>query len=336
MSRWDTRLTGYEHSTFESVILKQCIKAAQGNPHAGDLLKVLSFLPSCGIELSVLSAAALSLLKWSPKRFPRSPPQPDPLHPLRASLTDRSSPLHSFIKFAASLVPIHNAVRHLEQFWLIRSENLPIYASKESKIKLVHVLRVPALVRAILQGVSGHTEGDNAHFDMAVFIIAAEREKHKTVKVLLEAGVDVNHPDEPYDTALQAAVGVDVNYLDKPYGTALQAAAGTGRIKTVEKLIKGGADVNIQRGHYCTALQAAARYGNGGIVQMLLEAGADVNIVGGYHGSALEAAVSCRDDRSIRLLLKAGADFLRLGRHFCSVLLAAAGDGDIEVVRLLT
>ncbi|KAF7978772.1 hypothetical protein HWV62_44812 [Athelia sp. TMB] len=177
LSRWDTRLTGYEHSTFESVILKQCVKAARSHPHAGDLLKVLSFMPSRGVELSVISAGALSLLKGPQKKFLRSPP--DPLHPLRALLTDRSSPLRLFIKFAASDVEILNAVRHLQQFWLMRLEKFPIGGSNPSlKDNLVHVLQVPALVQAILQGVPSHTGDDNAHFDMAVFIMVTACKDH--------------------------------------------------------------------------------------------------------------------------------------------------------------
>ena len=138
----------------------------------------------------------------------------------------------------------------------------------------------------------------------------------RTVRSLLEQGMDVN-----------AKGGMD--------NTALQAASARGRLKIVQILLDHGADVNIQGGHYGNALQAATMEGNIPVVRLLLERGANVNALGGFQGTALEAASSTGIFELVQLLLEHGADVnLHQGEHG-GALHEAAFQGAEDVIHLL-
>ena len=81
----------------------------------------------------------------------------------------------------------------------------------------------------------------------------------KPLKILIEAGADVNAPG---------------GY----YGNALQAASYEGHREVIDVLLDKGADVNVHGGRFGTALQAAACNGHKEIVHILLDAGADVDV----------------------------------------------------------
>ena len=111
----------------------------------------------------------------------------------------------------------------------------------------------------------------------------------KVVKLLLDAGADVN-----------AQGGV--------YGNALQAASYGGDEQVMKLLLDAGADVNAQGGDYGNALQAASHGGHEQVMKLLLNAGADVNAQGGVYGNALQAALYGGHEQVMKLLLDAGAD----------------------------
>lgn len=153
------------------------------------------------------------------------------------------------------------------------------------------------------------------------------RSSTQSIKMLLEAGADVDAVEGRYGTALQAAcVRKDIEMVHlvlehgaiintEPYGeygSALQAAAYKQQKEIVELLLDKGADVNAIGGRYQTALQAVADTKNDDptIVRMLLEKGANVNIVGGEHGSALRAALSNGVEEISKLMLRHGAHIL--------------------------
>jgi ankyrin repeat protein len=155
----------------------------------------------------------------------------------------------------------------------------------------------------------------------------AERGDSELVRVLLEAGADVNAAPAGYSgrTALQAAAGqghselvrvlleagADVNASEDGH-TALQAAAERGDSELVRVLLEAGTDVNAAPACYNgrTALQAAARQGHSELVLVLLEAGADVNAAPAcYNGrTALQAAARQGHSELVLVLLEAGAD----------------------------
>jgi ankyrin repeat protein len=97
----------------------------------------------------------------------------------------------------------------------------------------------------------------------------AENCSLESVKLLLDAGADVNVPNASY--------------------TALHCAAQRVDMDMMRLFISKGADVDGPGGTYGTALQAAA-YHNRKLVEILLKHGADPNLGGGKFGSAIRTA----------------------------------------------
>ena len=169
------------------------------------------------------------------------------------------------------------------------------------------------------------------------------------VRVLLDAGAEVNAQGGQYGNALQAAsyqgsretvqlllnAGADVNAQGGEPGNALQAASLYGSQETVQLLLDAGAEVNAQGGEYGNALQAASYRRSQETVQLLLDAGAEVNAQGGEYGNALQAA-SCRGPQeTVQLLLDAGAEVNAQGGEYGNALQAASCRGPQETVQLL-
>ena len=129
--------------------------------------------------------------------------------------------------------------------------------------------------------------------------------------------------------------GVDINASGGSYGNALQAASWSGYIEIVRLLLDNGADVNAQGGYYGNALQAASRGGTIEIVRLLLDNRADINAQGGCYQNALQAAIRDSNIEIVRLLLENGADVNSRGGYYKNALQAAIIDSNIEIVRLL-
>ena len=136
------------------------------------------------------------------------------------------------------------------------------------------------------------------------------------VKVLLDAGVDVNsyvskgnHGETAFGTAvtevkdddldlvrLLLAAGADPSSIAvaSPKQTALILTISTGPLSLIRLLIEAGALVNAPAvgGLRRTALQAAVEAGDLKLIQLLLSAGADVNAAPAPYGgvTALQAA----------------------------------------------
>ena len=108
------------------------------------------------------------------------------------------------------------------------------------------------------------------------------------IKLLLEAGADVNAKDEWGDTALMAT-------------------AGYGNVEAAKLLIRSGADVNATKPDLTTALMIAARQGELEIVEVLLGANADVNIGFGIGDTALSLAAWECEIAIMEALIKKGA-----------------------------
>ncbi|KAI8151173.1 hypothetical protein K4K49_011135 [Colletotrichum sp. SAR 10_70] len=173
------------------------------------------------------------------------------------------------------------------------------------------------------------------------------------VRLLLDAGADVDSQAGLYSTALQAAsfqghskvvnrilaAGADVNRSGGKYANPLHAAAREGHLAIVQRLLAAGADVAAQGGFYGFPLQGAAFYGHDKVVAALLAAGADVNQQsGGIYGTALQAAARNGYDAVIGLLLDAGADVNAMDGMYHTALQSAARGaqtGHKEVIQLL-
>lgn len=100
---------------------------------------------------------------------------------------------------------------------------------------------------------------------------AAMNSKRDIIKILLEAGADVE-------------LGYDWGY------TPLMGAAEYNNLEAVQLLLDYGADINAQHVDKLTALMLAAKKASKEIVELLLNKGADANIRDVYGRTALKIA----------------------------------------------
>ncbi|XP_053384169.1 serine/threonine-protein phosphatase 6 regulatory ankyrin repeat subunit A-like [Mercenaria mercenaria] len=115
---------------------------------------------------------------------------------------------------------------------------------------------------------------------------------YEIVKLLIDAGIDVNH--------------------NSYGGTALHRAVTLrGNVKLVEELIRVGADVNIQNDSGETALHVAYISNDRRYVQILKEAGVDVNKQNRDGDTALHIASKTAANETVRELIVAGVDINR-------------------------
>ncbi|XP_066542576.1 ankyrin repeat domain-containing protein 50 isoform X2 [Hoplias malabaricus] len=184
---------------------------------------------------------------------------------------------------------------------------------------------------------------------------------HKdAVKMLLEAGTEVDGCDPDGRTALRAAAwggheevlltllghGAKVDRMDHEGRTALIAAAYMGHKEAVEILLDAGAEVDLADGDGRTALSVAALCvpsaaggrGHGEVVSLLLERGANPEHKDRDGMTPLLLASYEGNEELVELLLEAGADVDEsAGAHPSAVtpLLAAAAMGHVGTVNRL-
>jgi ankyrin repeat protein len=143
------------------------------------------------------------------------------------------------------------------------------------------------------------------------------------MRVLIDAGVNVNEATSRGGTALMWAAGArqnsaesvrvlldagaKVNAKTTDGCTALMDAVMHGNTSSVEVLLSAGANVNEQTEDGVTALMESARLGHGEIVQLLLSSGAEMNIRNREGRTALMEARDAARDEIVRLLRDAGA-----------------------------
>jgi ankyrin repeat protein len=189
---------------------------------------------------------------------------------------------------------------------------------------------------------------------------AAKRGHLQIVRLLLDAGADINAPaaESCGVTALQAAVfannlalillllarGADVNAPAARVNgrTALQAAAQGGQIAIAELLLSAGADPNgppaLKHGGI-TALEASVQAGCCLITQLLLRSNANVHGAdsGPLRSSAIRTASSAGRTDLANILFERGADIhtAAFGPRGRTALQAAAEKGHLEMVRWL-
>lgn len=176
---------------------------------------------------------------------------------------------------------------------------------------------------------------------------------NETVQKLINLGahLSIDLEDVRFATALQVAchqgdvdkirllidAGSDVNEVGGVYGTALQAAAHQGHLEATQTMIEAGAGINACAGDSC-ALMDATEESNLEVVKLLVEKGANVNLsVGKKHSYdyALTAAAFNGEDSIIEVLIKAGADVNNQGGKWATALQAAAAEGNEDSCELL-
>ena len=155
-------------------------------------------------------------------------------------------------------------------------------------------------------------------FDEATFRSQILQDDADAVKLFLEAGMPVETQD-----ALSVAVehgnaaivkilidaGADVNKRDG-YGESL-VMHSTSKPEILKLLIAAHADVTVANQYKVDALASAAEQGHDDVVRMLLAAGAKVNHRDPYGGTALSVAVLRGYKDVVKTLIDAGADVQR-------------------------
>lgn len=167
---------------------------------------------------------------------------------------------------------------------------------------------VEAARAAIQAGADANVEcgcdNDYDHYDWTPLHFAVQNGNVGMVKMLLDAGADVNTGANKgsgfHWVSLQAAIaqgnaelveillqaGARVNALwDYSFGSYLHyAAAKSGNVEIVKALIRAGANVNAKYDGWTPLMLAARCNGNIEIVKVLINAGADVNATTEYIG----------------------------------------------------
>ncbi|MBN8827944.1 MAG: ankyrin repeat domain-containing protein [Sphingobacteriia bacterium] len=125
-----------------------------------------------------------------------------------------------------------------------------------------------------------------------IFMFAAKYGNLDKIKLLREAGANVNAQDRNNNTALLIAVdrgqnvevinelikaGANVDLQNYEGYSPLMVAAFKGNLEIVKELIKANADVNLKARSGDTALKIAAARGHSEIIKELVEAGAKAN-----------------------------------------------------------
>jgi ankyrin repeat protein len=117
-------------------------------------------------------------------------------------------------------------------------------------------------------------------------MFAAQQGYTEIVRVLIEAGANLNLPRKRYGL------------------TALMLAASEARADVLQTLVAAGADVNAKNDDGSTALMIAAHKGHLMVVQILLGAGADVNLQDKDEDSALKLAAQEGHSSVVKALLE--------------------------------
>ncbi|MDE0200553.1 MAG: ankyrin repeat domain-containing protein [Caldilineaceae bacterium] len=187
---------------------------------------------------------------------------------------------------------------------------------------------------------------------------AIEKGDVETVRLLVEAGADVNAAEGfGGNTPLHEAVeegnaeivqilvdaGADIEaegFMDQ---TPLSLAAEEGASEIMQILLGQGADNGTQEGEDkqapaigSEALFTAIEKGDVEMVRILVEAGADINAADGFGGNTpLHEAVEQGDAEIVRILVAAGADVHAEGYFDRTPLTLAAEEGATEILQIL-
>ena len=155
-------------------------------------------------------------------------------------------------------------------------------------------------------------------FDPSTFRDRILRDDVDAVKLMLEAGMPVEtahalkeavERGNPRMVKLLIDAGANVNWRDD-YGTPLVMTASD-KPAIIKLLIDAHADVNVPNKYKVDALASAAEQGHDNVVRMLLAAGAKVNHRDPHGGTALSVAVLRGYKDVVKTLIDAGADVQR-------------------------
>jgi len=173
-------------------------------------------------------------------------------------------------------------------------------------------------------------------------------ETEKKLKILMEAGIDINKRFVHEDTALhvyakkgkkQEALllikhGADINAKNRIGETPLSVAIGVGGVEIMECLISAGADIRAVDRHGNSALHVACDKGDKDLVERLLDKGASAFSENYIRQSALQNAISAkRLDIVDLILVKASQSDLSEGEDYDKALFYALSENKPHLLR---
>lgn len=196
--------------------------------------------------------------------------------------------------------------------------------------------------------------------DMSALHYAALYGSTESVRLLLDAGADVNARNKSQatpllygaysfeKTKLLVGKGADVNAENSSHLQPLWVAVGAhGNQATVRYLIEHGADVKAMSAGKTDYLQRAAYYSEPEVVKLLLDKGLDPRHASTSGLTALMYAFFCDDDARVKMLLDAGSDVNAantsagkvkngdIALNHLTPLMLAAPEGDPAMVKAL-
>ncbi|KAI9642854.1 hypothetical protein NHQ30_008588 [Ciborinia camelliae] len=187
-------------------------------------------------------------------------------------------------------------------------------------------------------------------FQKTALHVAIDRHHEEVIRVLVEAGANINVSDELKLTPLMKAVveklpnimdlflqkGADIEAQGFRGNTAISVAATSGNFEAVEKLLKAGAEVDVGKDIYSgTALVRAATSGHRNdvyIVEELIRFGADVNVVCNGETVLMHSTLH---PPVMKLLIEAGSNIEAKDKLGETVLHKAAKVGREDSVQVL-
>ncbi|MEJ1930626.1 ankyrin repeat domain-containing protein [Nostoc sp. NIES-2111] len=219
-----------------------------------------------------------------------------------------------------------------------------MYAAQFGQISVVQtLLDAGADPNILTDSDDGLGEEMTALMQVAGSFFAGNR--HEVVRLLVQAGADINLQGVGGKTALMYAanngsgyiesvktlvnLGANLDIRDNDGNTLLMQVELVGHQKIAEILRKAGAS---EEGMAEIALIKAASDGNIQKVQELITSGVNVNH---HDGSALNRAIYAGNQEIVELLIKAGADVNLGAKSGLTPLAEAAYEGYTEIVQIL-
>jgi len=184
-------------------------------------------------------------------------------------------------------------------------------------------------------------------------LVAAREGFSEALRILIDIGrIDPDLTDENGWTLLRTAswsgqeqcvkllidAGSQVNKCDGEQRTALRAACWAGHLECVRTLLDSGAEINHMDSEGRTSLIAACYMGHISCVRELIIWGADIEIMDQDGRTALSVAVTCDSESAaklVTLLLDNGANPNQSDRDSMTPLLIAAFEGKANVCEIL-
>ena len=181
--------------------------------------------------------------------------------------------------------------------------------------------------------------------------LALKNRNEKMVRLLLEAGVNVNYTDtngisalngtvladRPRMTQLLIEAGANPNLKSKDGNSAIHLAAITGKSRVLTELLKGEFNIDLQNANGETPLSSATQADNtADIISILLKAGANPNRFDNEKLAPIHYVAMSNDMELLDLLIEYGADVnAQAGSGLTPVIASTTSQDNEEMIRAL-